>query len=142
MSEELSDFKRFMEQRELAARAYVCGDAKALNALVAHSGAATFFGPQGDVVHGAHEVWRRYEHDSPAFERNGETRFEILQLGASGDLAYWVGFQHARVYFKGREQRVTMKLRVSEIFRRDAQEGWKLVHRHADSASDANGQSQ
>ena len=133
MSDELSDFKRFLERRELAARAYVCGDAKALNAVVAHSGDVTFFGPQGDVVLGANEVWRSYERDAPVFQRGSETRFEVLQLGASADLAYWVGFQHACVRLNGRDQPLTMKLRVSEVFRRDPEEGWKLVHRHADA---------
>ncbi|HEX6242977.1 MAG TPA: nuclear transport factor 2 family protein [Polyangiales bacterium] len=134
MSDDLSDFRRFLEQRESAARAYVCGDAKALNALAAHSGEVTFFGPQGDVVRGAQEVWRRYEHDAPLFQPGSETRFEVLQMQASDGLAYWVGFQHARVRMAGREEPVTMKLRITELFRRHAEQGWQLVHRHADAA--------
>lgn len=133
MPDDLSDFRRFLQQREIAARAYVCGDAKALNALAAHTGAVTFFGPQGDVVHGAQEVWRRYERDAPLFQPGGETHLELLQVEASQGLAYWVGFQHARVRMRGGDEPITMKLRVTELFRRDPEEGWKLVHRHADS---------
>jgi len=137
MSEALSDFKRFLEWREQAARAYVCGDARLLNALVAHHGDVTFLGPQGDVARGAVVVWRHYEQDASVFQPGSETHFEVLQLGASADVAYWVGFQHARVHMKGRDAPLTLKLRVTELFRRDPDEGWKLVHRHADSVPES-----
>ena len=60
MSDELKDFKRFMQQREAAARDYVCGDASALDAMATHEGDATFFGPHGGALHGARAVAGRY----------------------------------------------------------------------------------
>ena len=132
MSDDLGDFKRFMQQREAAARDYVCGDATTLAALTAHSGEATFFGPKGGAISGAREVLSSYERDAAIFQPRSETHFEILQLGASQGLGYWVGFQHATVQIKGQAEPIPMKLRVSEVFRREGQ-AWKLVHRHADA---------
>ena len=66
-----------------------------------------------------------------AFNPNGETQFEILHMGASQGLAYWVGFQRARARLRDQPEPVPMNLRVTEIFRREA-DSWKLIHRHAD----------
>jgi ketosteroid isomerase-like protein len=54
--------------------------------------------------------------------------FELLAAGASGDLAYTVGFEHKTV-IDG--MTVTYTLRVTHVYRRE--DGvWKTVHRHGD----------
>jgi ketosteroid isomerase-like protein len=129
------DFDAFLLRRTHAAEAYVNGDAEPLSDLLARTSDATFFGPGGGAVHGADAVATRYRSDAPMFERGGTTRLEILQSGASGDVAYWVGFQHAMARLKGKPEPVPMKLRVTEVFRRE-DGAWKLVHRHADMLAD------
>lgn len=53
-------------------------------------------------------------------------------MAASGDVAYWAGFQRSNIRMQGKVQAIPMDLRVTEVFRR--QDGaWKLVHRHADT---------
>ena len=131
---EARDFAVFMKQREQAARAYVCGDPSPLDAMIPGDGAATFFHPRGPVALGAADVRERYEKDAASFESGGTTHFEVLQSGASGDLAFWTGFQVAEVRMRGRDALVPMRLRVTEVFRRSETSGWKLVHRHADPA--------
>ncbi len=91
----------------------------------------TFFHPRGPFVVGAAEVRARYDRDASSFEAGGTTRFEVLQSGASDDLAFWTGFQVAGVRMRGRDALVPMRLRVTEVFRH-TESGWKLVHRHAD----------
>lgn len=130
MPDELDDFRRFMKTREEAARAYVNGDAAPLGRIAARSGDASFFGPDGTRELGGERVATRYVRDAAAFA-SGETDFEILQIGASDGLAYWVGFQHASVRFRGKDEPVSMKLRITELFQRQGGE-WKMVHRHAD----------
>jgi ketosteroid isomerase-like protein len=132
MSNDLDDFKQFMKRREQAARAYVRGDAAPLGQVVAHEFEATFFGPAGGYEQGADRVFARYERDATSFQPGGDSHFEILQLAASAGVAYWVGFQHASAHFAGSPQAIPMKLRVTELFRREGDE-WKLVHRHADA---------
>jgi len=130
------DFKKFLEAREKAAQSYTTGHAEALVSLCTKESPATFYGPGGGAVVGAHEVSARYEKDAPAFKAGGETHFEVLQSAADDGVGFWTGFQHAKVRMGGNPELVTMKLRVTEVFRREAS-GWKLVHRHADPMGDA-----
>jgi ketosteroid isomerase-like protein len=131
-----SDFDAFLLTRTHAAEAYVNGDAGPLSALAARESDATFFGPGGGVVHGPHAVASRYVSDAPMFEQGSTTRLEILHAAASGDVGYWVGFQHAVARLRGKPEPIPMKLRVTEVFRREDGE-WRLVHRHADMLAEA-----
>ena len=132
MSDDQNDFERFMKQREKVARSYVQGDAGPLGDIVTRDLPATFFGPQGGHREGAAEVSSTYERDAGSFEPGGDSNFEILQMAASDGIAYWTGFQRATAHLRGKAEPVPMKLRVTEVFRREDGE-WKMVHRHADS---------
>jgi len=130
-----TDFDEFFNaRRRLAAEAHTNGDPQPLDALVARDGAATFHSPRSDTVCGADAVATRYQSDAASFAPGGETNLEVLQKDASGDLAFWTGFQHATVHFAGRDHLVTMRIRVTEVFRR-ASGQWDLIHRHADVPS-------
>src|SRR5450432_1640455 len=125
-------FDEFMTIRGSAAEAFVNGDAGPLGRVVARSSLATFFGPKGGYVQGADEVNSGYKRDAQHFGKGGESTLEILQKGASDDVAYWVGIQRAMVRMEGQKELIPINLRVTEIFRLEGKE-WKLVHRHADS---------
>lgn len=131
MNKETEDFKEFMKRREQAAKAYVSGDPQPLDEISVRDDPATFYGPGGDFEKGAGDVSKRYIKDAASFEEGSETHFEILQMAASGDIAYWVGFQRAEARLKGKSEPVSFNLRITEIFRRENGE-WKLAHRHAD----------
>ena len=68
--------------------------------------------------------------DSVAYE------FEVVAAGASGDLAYTVGYEHNDVTFAG--EPTTYTLRVTHVYRREDGQ-WRIVHRHADIAPTSNG---
>jgi ketosteroid isomerase-like protein len=131
MSGEIDDFEKFMKRRSEAAGAYTNGDAGPLGRIVARSSPATFFGPRGGHTQGAEDVFSAYARDVEAFAPGGESRFEILQMGAAGDVAYWVGFQRATAKLRGNPNPVPFNLRVTEVFRKEGGE-WKMVHRQAD----------
>jgi len=131
MSTDLHDFKQFMKQREEAAKAYVNGKSVPLGGIVTRDLPATFFGPGGGYREGAEKVFATYEKDAGSFEDGGDSSLEILQMGASDGIAYWVGFQKATAHLRGKAEPVPMKLRITELFRREGDE-WKMVHRHAD----------
>ena len=130
-----SDFAQLIEVRESAARAYVAGDAHPVSALATRNDPATFYSPGGDAVRGASAVTERYQKDVHAFEAGGTTRFEVLHSASSGELAYWTGFQLAEARMRGRKELLPMKLRETELFRRE-DGAWKLIHRHADMAKE------
>lgn len=120
-----------METRKAAANAYVNGEPGPLSEIVAETSPATFFGPMGGQTVGTQEVSSKYAGDAKAFQAGGESSIEVLEMGSSGDIAYWIGFQHATARMQGKVEPVAMDLRITEIFRREGGE-WKLVHRHAD----------
>jgi ketosteroid isomerase-like protein len=68
--------------------------------------------------------------DSVAYE------FEVVAAGASGDLAYTVGYEHNEVSVDG--QPTTYTLRVTHVYRREDGQ-WRIVHRHADVPPAGNG---
>ena len=124
-------FEQFLKERERAARAFVSGNATPVLELTSNHDPSTFFAPDGQVRRGAQEVLAAHQSGATGFGPSGDSRFEIIQSAESGDLAFWTGFQHATVHPHRREQAVSMKLRITEIFRRE-HDGWKLIHRHAD----------
>lgn len=62
--------------------------------------------------------------DSAAYE------FEVIAAGASGDLAYTVGYEHNQVKANGEPR--TYTLRVTHVYRREDGQ-WRIVHRHGDT---------
>jgi len=95
-----------------------------------------FFPPGGGHVDGVAAVARNYREGARHFAPGGDSQVQVLQAQDSGDLAYWVGLQRARVRVKGKDDPVAMDLRITEIFRRE-EGGWRLVHRHADMLTQA-----
>jgi ketosteroid isomerase-like protein len=130
------DFEKFLNQREKAASAYINGEAGPLGDLSTSTNPASFMGPGGGEIHGAREVTERYASDARFFATGSTGHFEIIHAEASGDLGYWVGFQRATTYFKGKADPVPFNLRITEIFRKENGQ-WKLIHRHADPLAEA-----
>ena len=124
-------FDAFMTEREQASNAYINGDAAALLGMMTDNDPATFFPPSGEWITGAKAVAKSNEQGAKGFRPGGNGRFEVLASGASGRLAFWSGIQHADAHLTGKDGKVPMKLRTTEIFRFEGG-GWKLAHRHAD----------
>jgi ketosteroid isomerase-like protein len=131
MADEQSSFDEFIQQRRAAAQAFVNGDGAPVSKLSSASDLATFFGPGGGHLCQGSQIRARYEQDARAFESGSENTLQILHAAADDNIGYWVGFQRTQARLKGNPNPVPMSLRVTEVFRREA-DGWKLIHRHAD----------
>jgi NAD(P)H-dependent FMN reductase/ketosteroid isomerase-like protein len=126
-------FGDFMRKRQEIARDYVSGNAASLEAILSQTEPVTFFSPGGDHQQGAKTVAVRYKADARGFQPGGTTELEVLQSGASGQLAFWTGLQRADVRVGKDGERASIVLRITEVFRVEDGE-FKLVHRHADPA--------
>jgi ketosteroid isomerase-like protein len=136
ITDDLHGFKQFMKEREIAANAYVNGDAEPLSSLLTGYLPSTFFGPMGGHVEGAKKVASTHKHGAEQFRAGGENKLEILHMAASDGIAYWTGLQHASAYVGKSAEATPMNLRVTEVFRLEDSE-WKLIHRHADTLAAA-----
>lgn len=58
--------------------------------------------------------------------------FDLTSVVETADLAYEVGIETNRVRLGGSSDKQSLSLRVTTIFRREA-DSWKIVHRHADT---------
>lgn len=142
MEDEHHDFDRIMSAREEVARAYMNGDAGPLGDISAKTSRVTFFSPSGGFEEGADHVFSMQKRLAERFlPGGGDTHLEVLQTGASSDIAYWVGLQRATATLRENNKTVPFHLRVTEVFRREGGE-WKLVHRHADALKDAAAESE
>src|SRR5689334_14679354 len=71
-------------------------------------------------------------HRAASYYRDGEpATFETIAKLVLDDLAYTVEIERVRARVGGREDLSEVALRVTCIYRREA-DGWKLLHRHAD----------
>lgn len=126
-------FEEFMPERETASNDYIRGDTTALRAMLTGQDPATFMSPDGSIVVGAAPAARAQIDGATAFGPTSTGRFEVLNSGSDGDLAFWTGRQIASMDINGRDLPVPMTLRTTEVFRRE-DGAWKLIHRHADMA--------
>jgi ketosteroid isomerase-like protein len=126
-------FEDFLRRREAASNDYIAGDPATLRAMLTQVDPATFLPPSGAVIEGAEAAEQAQVGGAAAFGQDSTGHFEVLNSGASGDLAFWTGRQVASMDVRGRDEPVQMVLRTTEVFRREDGE-WKLVHRHADLA--------
>jgi len=124
-------FDEFMKKRDEIARDYVNGESASLEEILTRQDPATFFPPSGDIEQGAARVAAADTKGASMFSKPGTSKLEILQSGASGNLAFWTGLQHAEVRQGPKGDKTPMTLRITEVFRYE-DGGWKLAHRHAD----------
>lgn len=129
MSTATEQFLAEMLPRQRAAeQAIHNGDVEPRLALWARTDPVTLFGAKlsGSGWADLEAIFRKV---AAWFSDSAEYEFEVVAAGASGDLAYTVGYEHNRVKVDGEPRIYT--LRATHVYRR--QDGqWRIVHRHAD----------
>jgi ketosteroid isomerase-like protein len=131
MVTETDEFLAEMLPRQLAAEKAICqGDDEPRWHTWSHQDPVTLFGAaRMPLRRGWDEVSTLFKHLASRFSGVDAYEFELIAAGASGDLAYTVGFEHKTVVVEGKT--TTYTLRVTHVYRREDGE-WKIVHRHGD----------
>ncbi len=86
----------------------------------------------GAIEQGWEHVSRRLDWVGTQFAQGSNT-IERLVAHESGDLGYVVQIEHIRFHVPGNVEASRRDFRVTMVFRREA-DGWRIVHRHADSS--------
>lgn len=117
-----------------AAALFYDGKPEAVKALWSHSDDVTLSGAAGgDTAKGWNNVSSRLDWASSQFrDSNGSKTIEQIQTTVSGSFAYIVQYEHIRYHRPGQSEIAKRDYRVTTIFRREP-EGWRVVHRHADT---------
>jgi ketosteroid isomerase-like protein len=130
MVTETDEFLAEMLPRQLAAEQALCrGDVGVRSETWSQRDPVTLFGAAVPVRRGWDEVNDTFHWLAGRFSALHDYEFELVAAGASGDLAYTVGFEHKTVVVDG--ERATYTLRVTHVYRRE-DGAWKIVHRHGD----------
>ena len=102
-------------------------------ALWSHADPVSLFGAWLPIRTGWPDVSDAFKRVAAQFSDSRDYRLEVVAAGASGDLAYTIGFEHNTVSVNGTPK--TYTLRATHVYRREDGE-WKIVHRHADRPPD------
>lgn len=121
-----------LPRQQSAEQAIHNGDPEPRIALWSGNDPVTLFGAQL-TSSGWNEVEPAFREVASWFHDSAEHEFEVIAAGASGDLAYTVGYEHNRVTAAGAERIYT--LRVTHVYRRENGQ-WRIVHRHGDVLPD------
>lgn len=126
-----SEWVLFMAKLEAAEEEFARGDPAAFKALWSHADDVTLCGAFGRVERGWENVATRLDWASSKYADGTRSRNEVSgTVGA--DFAYIVQTELIRSRLAGGTEQSHLELRVTMVFRREA-EGWRIVHRHADS---------
>jgi ketosteroid isomerase-like protein len=120
-----------VEEAHRALDAFVKGDANPVKPLLSHRDDVTLANPFGPPRRGWTEVEETLEQAAANYRDGGVVGFEQVSKYFTPDLAYIVEIEHYQAKIGGSDEVTPVSLRCTTIFRRE-DDGWKIVHRHAD----------
>jgi ketosteroid isomerase-like protein len=126
-----SEWAAFIAKLEAAEHEFAQGRPAAFKALWSHRDDVSICGAFGGIESGWKNVAARLDWASAQFSEGRRTRQEI-RSAVGADFAYIVQTEQIRFRVPDRTEQSTLELRVTMVFRREA-DGWRIVHRQADS---------
>lgn len=123
-------FRQFLAQMDEATRRVLNGDTGLWKELCSRADDATIFGGWGGFEQGWTRLDAKYTWAAARFV-TGELQIEYLVTNVSGNLAYSVALERSNVRLIDQTAAAPMVLRVTQLYRYE-EDGWKLLHRHAD----------
>jgi ketosteroid isomerase-like protein len=126
-----AEWTAFITQLETAEEEFVRGRPAAFQALWSRADDVTLCGGFGGVERGWQNVTDRLAWVSKKYSDGTRAREEISRMVAA-DFAYLVQREVIRSRVASQAEPSTQELRSTMVFRRET-DGWRIVHRHADS---------
>lgn len=126
-----SDLEEVLGQYHRALEAVVTGDPSPQEPLWSRRDDATLANPLGPPARGWTEVSKALRRAVSQLSDGEVLAIERISGYSSDDLAYVLEIERMRVKVGGAREPAPSSLRVTTIFRREA-DGWKILHRHAD----------
>lgn len=127
----MSDLDELKDRYRRSLEAFIQGDPEPQKPLWSRGDDVTLANPFGPPAKGVENVFTAMDSAAAAIREGQGLAFEVISSYESVDLAYEVGIQRGRMKLGDSPEMVATALRVTTIFRRE-DDGWKLVHRHAD----------
>ena len=126
-----SEFDQVNQRAWDALDQIVRGDPSGYNALYSEGADVTLANPFGGIAHGRDEVFERLERAASYYQDGHATGVDRIERVVTPELAYTVEIERAETKVGGSPEASNVAVRVTCIYRRE-EDGWKLVHRHAD----------
>jgi ketosteroid isomerase-like protein len=131
-----SDLNELRNQYHQSVAAFIRGDLDVQKPLWSRRDDVTLANPLGPPAKGFDGVCGVMERAAQQISDGEGYTFDTISWVETADLAYEVGLERNRARLSGAPEKVPISLRVTTVFRRE-DDGWKIVHRHADPITDA-----
>jgi ketosteroid isomerase-like protein len=131
-----SDLNELRERYHQSVAAFIQGDSDVQKPLWSRRDDVTLANPLGPPVKGFDGVCGVMDRAARQISQGEGYTFDTISWVETADLAYEVGLERSRAQVAGAAEKAPISLRVTTVFRRE-DDGWKIVHRHADPITDA-----
>ncbi|MDQ3904750.1 MAG: nuclear transport factor 2 family protein [Actinomycetota bacterium] len=131
-----SDLNELRDQYHRSVAAFIQGDPDVQKPLWSRRDDVTLANPLGPPVKGFDAICEAADRAAEQISDGEGYTFDTVSWVETADLAYEVGLQRNRAKLAGATEKVPISLRVTTVFRRE-DDGWKVVHRHADPITEA-----
>jgi ketosteroid isomerase-like protein len=131
MAKPITDFADVTPRSREALGMIAKGNTEGYVALWSRRDDITLGNPFGGFARGWDQVVEQMERAASHYRDGETTSFEMISAVAAGNLAYTVEIERFRARVGASLEMSELALRVTCVYRRE-EEGWKLVHRHAD----------
>jgi ketosteroid isomerase-like protein len=131
-----SDLDELRNRYHQSVAAFIRGDPEVQKPLWSRRDDVTLANPLGPPAKGFEGVCVVMDRAAKQISDGEDYTFDAISWVETADLAYEVAVEHNRSRLAGAGEKVPIDLRVTTVFRRE-DDGWKIVHRHADPITES-----
>jgi ketosteroid isomerase-like protein len=127
-----AELDALVERSHRALDAFFKGDSEPVKPLFSQRDDVTLANPFGPPRRGWSAVEEAMDRAAANYKDGRALGFEEVSRLVTPELAYVIEVEHYQANVGGRAELTPVSLRCTTIFRREDDDSWKIVHRHAD----------